>query len=182
MRRRSAAMIPRLESTTAMPSTTPSSGPSTPPQRQSCDRCYRQKLRCIRKKDNGDTCDRCLSKRTRCVYSSSLPKGRPSLRRLKLGEQNTGNTTSSEETTSPQEVPQPISTSRPSSEFPLPMQKWGTAANLGHSGFRNNGTHDSTPAHGHAYGSFAVHMAMDPHKLGGTTPRNVLGQSPVQPF
>jgi hypothetical protein len=179
MRRRSAAMIPRVDATTAMPATTPSSGPSTPPQRQSCDRCYRQKLRCIRKKDNGDTCDRCLSKRTRCVYSSSLPKGRPSLRRLKLGEQNAGNTTSSEETTSPQEVPQPIPTSRPSSMLSLRMPRWGTVANLGHSSFRNNGTHDFTPAHGHAYGNLALHMAVDPYKLGGTATRNELGQSPI---
>jgi hypothetical protein len=48
------------------------------PQRQSCDRCHRQKLRCIRNKDNTDVCDRCLSKGAQCVFSSSMPKGRPS--------------------------------------------------------------------------------------------------------
>ena len=50
-----------------------------PPQRQSCDRCHRQKLRCTREKNsNGGVCDRCLGRRTQCVYSFSLPKGRPS--------------------------------------------------------------------------------------------------------
>ncbi|KAF9740449.1 hypothetical protein PMIN06_003016 [Paraphaeosphaeria minitans] len=62
---------------------------AAPPQRQSCDRCHRQKLRCIRNKDNSDVCDRCLSKGAQCVFSSPLPKGRPSsnsrsLRRLTM--------------------------------------------------------------------------------------------------
>lgn len=52
-------------------------------QRQSCDRCYKQKLRCVRGKEgNSGVCDRCLSKRVQCIYSYSLPKGRPSLNRL----------------------------------------------------------------------------------------------------
>ncbi|CEJ81081.1 hypothetical protein VHEMI01230 [[Torrubiella] hemipterigena] len=51
--------------------------------RQSCDRCHSQKVRCTRS-DNCKTgdCDRCLRKGSQCVYSSSLPKGRPSLYRL----------------------------------------------------------------------------------------------------
>lgn len=51
-------------------------------RRQSCDRCHGQKLRCTRP-DNRRTgaCDRCLRKGTQCAYSSSLPKGRPSLYR-----------------------------------------------------------------------------------------------------
>ena len=58
-------------------------GPSGTTQRQSCDRCHKQKLRCIRSKSSeGGVCDRCLSKRAQCVYSFSLPKGRPSLQRL----------------------------------------------------------------------------------------------------
>ncbi|KAI0172763.1 hypothetical protein GGR52DRAFT_545984 [Hypoxylon sp. FL1284] len=53
------------------------------PRRQSCDRCHGQKLRCTRL-DNRKTgsCERCLRSGTPCVYSSSLPKGRPSLYRL----------------------------------------------------------------------------------------------------
>lgn len=56
--------------------------PNGPPMRQSCDKCYRQKLRCTRT-DNGNTgaCDRCVRQRTQCAYSSSLPKGRPSIYR-----------------------------------------------------------------------------------------------------
>lgn len=54
------------------------------PIRQSCDRCHSQKVRCTRSDSSKtDDCDRCLRKGSQCVYSSSLPKGRPSLcRRL----------------------------------------------------------------------------------------------------
>ena len=70
----------------------PPTAPSGPPQRQSCDRCHKQKLRCIRNKNtNSGVCDRCLSKRAQCVYSLSLPKGRPSLHRPLNDETNTGN-------------------------------------------------------------------------------------------
>ena len=53
------------------------------PRRQSCDRCYGQKLRCTRA-GNGYTgaCNRCIRQGVQCVYSSSLPKGRPSMYRL----------------------------------------------------------------------------------------------------
>ncbi|KAJ5103130.1 hypothetical protein N7532_003659 [Penicillium argentinense] len=54
--------------------------PSTLPHRQSCDRCHKQKLRCIRESNTG-VCDRCLRKRAQCVYSFSLPKGRPTMYR-----------------------------------------------------------------------------------------------------
>jgi len=76
---------------TARPAPGPtSSSSSNPPQRQSCDRCHKQKLRCIRNKNqNGGVCDRCLSKRAQCVYSYSLPKGRPSLHRL--ADESNGN-------------------------------------------------------------------------------------------
>ena len=49
--------------------------------RQSCDRCHKQKLRCTRTGNNGNTgaCDRCFRKHVQCVFSSSLPKGRPSM-------------------------------------------------------------------------------------------------------
>jgi Fungal Zn(2)-Cys(6) binuclear cluster domain len=52
-------------------------------RRQSCDRCHGQKLRCIRA-GNSDTgaCNRCIRQSAQCVYSSSLPKGRPSMYRL----------------------------------------------------------------------------------------------------
>lgn len=53
------------------------------PRRQSCDRCHGQKLRCTRPDSRkSGACERCLRKGARCVYSSSLPKGRPSLYRL----------------------------------------------------------------------------------------------------
>ncbi len=58
------------------------SATATPPMRQSCDRCHKQKLRCTRAgNSNTGACDRCLRKRVQCVYSSSLPKGRPSIYR-----------------------------------------------------------------------------------------------------
>ena len=54
-----------------------------PLQRQSCDRCHKQKLRCTRENNSdGGVCDRCFRKRVQCVYSFSLPKGRPSVYRL----------------------------------------------------------------------------------------------------
>ncbi|KAI0469848.1 hypothetical protein GGR56DRAFT_661790 [Xylariaceae sp. FL0804] len=58
---------------------------SSTPQRKSCDRCHDLKLRCVRS-GNSDTtaCDRCLRKQAPCVYSSSLPKGRPSLYRTSV--------------------------------------------------------------------------------------------------
>jgi hypothetical protein len=62
---------------------TPNETTPPPPRRQSCDRCHSQKVRCTRP-DNRKTgaCDRCLRKGAQCVYSSCLPKGRPSLYRL----------------------------------------------------------------------------------------------------
>ena len=63
-----------------MPTTT-----SSPPlMRQSCDRCHKQKLRCTRAGNNNNNtgaCDRCSRKHAQCVFSSSLPKGRPSMYR-----------------------------------------------------------------------------------------------------
>lgn len=48
------------------------------PKRQSCDRCHKQKLRCLRPSDGeSGACERCTRLKTQCVYSSSLPKGRP---------------------------------------------------------------------------------------------------------
>ena len=54
---------------------------SAPLMRQSCDRCHKQKLRCTRAGKNSNTgaCDRCFRKHAQCVFSSSLPKGRPSM-------------------------------------------------------------------------------------------------------
>ena len=61
----------------------PTSNAATPPRRQSCNRCHGQKLRCTRA-TNGETgaCNRCLRQGAQCLYSSSLPKGRPSIYRL----------------------------------------------------------------------------------------------------
>ena len=77
-------MGPTSHSTTAACTAPPV--PSAPPaqtQRQSCDRCHKQKLRCTRGKNSGGgVCDRCFRKRVQCVYSFSLPKGRPSVYRL----------------------------------------------------------------------------------------------------
>ena len=51
------------------------------PNRQSCDRCHGQKLRCTRQPDSAETgpCSRCLRQGAECVYSSTLPRGRHSL-------------------------------------------------------------------------------------------------------
>ena len=64
-------------------STVASETSSQRPRRQSCDRCHTQKVRCTRS-ENRKTgqCDRCLRKGSQCVYSSCLPKGRPSLYRV----------------------------------------------------------------------------------------------------
>lgn len=58
-----------------------STATDTLPQRQSCDRCHKQKLRCTREGSGigGGICDRCFRRHARCVYSPRLPKGRPSL-------------------------------------------------------------------------------------------------------
>ncbi|CAP65098.1 uncharacterized protein PODANS_5_6820 [Podospora anserina S mat+] len=64
---------------------TPSSNtsPAPLPRRLSCDRCHYQKLRCTRTGDSQtSTCNRCIRQNAQCVYSSSLPKGRPSMYRL----------------------------------------------------------------------------------------------------
>ncbi|KAJ5124080.1 uncharacterized protein N7515_007905 [Penicillium bovifimosum] len=55
----------------------------TPRRRQSCDRCHGQKLRCTRaSNDETGACIRCRRQGAQCIYSSSLPKGRPSMYRL----------------------------------------------------------------------------------------------------
>lgn len=52
--------------------------PRGTPKRQSCDRCHKQKLRCLRPSDGeSGACERCTRLKTQCIYSSSLPKGRP---------------------------------------------------------------------------------------------------------
>ncbi len=86
-------MAPTLRATPTA-STAPPAPPTAPapPQRQSCDRCHKQKLRCTRENNsNGGVCDRCFRKRVQCVYSFSLPKGRPSVYRL-TDESTTSNT------------------------------------------------------------------------------------------
>ncbi|KAF2678707.1 hypothetical protein K458DRAFT_435701 [Lentithecium fluviatile CBS 122367] len=109
-------MIPNSDAPTAAAAAVqPTSGSTGTPQRQSCDRCHKQKLRCIRNKSNGDVCDRCFAKRATCVYSSSLPKGRPSLRRLTVEGTNNGNTAAAEDTSKTQEVTRPLPKSRPAS-------------------------------------------------------------------
>ncbi|KAI0969442.1 hypothetical protein F4678DRAFT_440446 [Xylaria arbuscula] len=50
-----------------------------PPLRQSCDRCHSQKLRCPRVNNKLGACERCLRRGVPCEYSSSRPKGRPSV-------------------------------------------------------------------------------------------------------
>jgi hypothetical protein len=60
-----------------------SNAAATRRRRQSCDRCHGLKLRYIRT-GNSDTgaCNRCIRQSAQCAYSSSLPKGRPSMYRL----------------------------------------------------------------------------------------------------
>jgi hypothetical protein len=66
------------------------------PKRQSCDRCHKQKLRCLRPSDgDGGACERCIRSKSQCVYSSSLPKGRPSSHRQNRQIANAANVKSS---------------------------------------------------------------------------------------
>ncbi|KFZ11391.1 hypothetical protein V502_07565 [Pseudogymnoascus sp. VKM F-4520 (FW-2644)] len=61
----------------------PTSNAATPPRRQSCNRCHGQKLRCTRATNSEmGACNRCLRQGAQCLYSSGLPKGRPSIYRL----------------------------------------------------------------------------------------------------
>lgn len=115
-------MIPMPNSAAVAPAPVQPQAPSGPPQRQSCDRCYRQKLRCIRNKNSsGGVCDRCLSKQAQCVYSFSLPKGRPSLRRLNE-EPNSANTTTTGDTENTPETTRPMSKGRPLSGASKPVK------------------------------------------------------------
>jgi hypothetical protein len=71
-------------------------GPVSTPKRQSCDRCHEQKLRCPRPSiGNSGACERCIRSKAQCVYSSSLPKGRPSSYRQKRRNVNASNVQSS---------------------------------------------------------------------------------------
>jgi hypothetical protein len=73
-----------------------SGGPLSTPKRQSCDRCHGQKLRCPRPSNgNSGACERCIRSKAQCVYSSSLPKGRPSSYRQKRQNVNLTNVQSS---------------------------------------------------------------------------------------
>lgn len=72
------------------------SGVVDTPTRQSCDRCHGQKLRCPRPSNgNSGACERCIRSKAQCVYSSSLPKGRPSLYRQIRQKTNAANPKSS---------------------------------------------------------------------------------------
>jgi hypothetical protein len=73
-----------------------SGGSVSTPKRQSCDRCHGQKLRCPRPSNgNSGACERCIRSEAQCVYSSSLPKGRPSSYRQKRQNVNPRNVLSS---------------------------------------------------------------------------------------
>jgi hypothetical protein len=73
-----------------------SSSSVSTPKRQSCDRCHKQKLRCLRPTDgDGGACERCIRSKAQCVYSSSLPKGRPSSHRQNRRIANAENVKSS---------------------------------------------------------------------------------------
>lgn len=112
-------MVPESNAAPAASQQPTSSGPA---QRQSCDRCHKQKLRCTRNKNNNSgVCDRCMSKRAQCVYSLSLPKGRPSLHRLAVEETNSGNKNPTNDSPKGSGTSTPISRGRPSSTS-LPLQ------------------------------------------------------------
>ncbi len=110
-------MVPTPRARAATPLTTSSTTPPpppSPPQRQSCDRCHKQKLRCTRENNsNGGGCDRCFRKRVQCVYSFSLPKGRPSPYRLT----DESTTTSTNGTRSPEMAQEPL---KPRATAPAP--------------------------------------------------------------
>ncbi|KAL3454894.1 hypothetical protein BJX65DRAFT_261595 [Aspergillus insuetus] len=50
------------------------------PVRAACDRCHRQKLRCI-KPDGADFCDRCTTAATECRFTESMRGVRPTAKR-----------------------------------------------------------------------------------------------------
>jgi hypothetical protein len=78
------------------PMQTLSGGSVSTPRRQSCDRCHGQKLRCPRPSNgNSGACERCIRSKAQCVYSSSLPKGRPSSYRQNRQNTNAPNVKSS---------------------------------------------------------------------------------------
>ncbi|KAB5566190.1 hypothetical protein GE09DRAFT_730663 [Coniochaeta sp. 2T2.1] len=52
-----------------------------PQQRQACDRCHWQKLRCDREANGNGACLRCIKRRTSCNYSPPRKLGRPVKRR-----------------------------------------------------------------------------------------------------
>lgn len=52
-----------------------------PGKRQSCDRCHAQKVRCSQSDCDSGPCVRCSRQKTQCVYSTALPRGRPSAQR-----------------------------------------------------------------------------------------------------
>ena len=75
---------------------TPFGGPVSSPKRQSCDRCHGQKLRCPRPSNGrSGACERCIRSKAQCVYSSSLPKGRPSANRKNMQNANASSVKSS---------------------------------------------------------------------------------------
>lgn len=92
----------------------PTSNAATPPRRQSCNRCHGQKLRCTRA-INSETgaCNRCLRQGAQCLYSSSLPKGRPSMYRLAGASPATSN--------SPPTPPMPLTPVSPGMHRRLPI-------------------------------------------------------------
>lgn len=46
-------------------------------QRTACDRCHRQKIRCIRSVTPDGPCSRCMQAGQKCTASPALPPGRP---------------------------------------------------------------------------------------------------------
>ncbi|KAK4146868.1 uncharacterized protein C8A04DRAFT_25447 [Dichotomopilus funicola] len=118
---------------------------NTPAMRQSCDRCHRQKLRCTRGgTSNTGACDRCLRRRTQCVYSSSLPKGRPSIYHSP-NNANTSNNANNNNTTTTTANNESSSSAQPAVVSPPPATPVTPASLSGSSVPHHAGPSDDIP-------------------------------------
>ncbi|KIN06914.1 hypothetical protein OIDMADRAFT_46831 [Oidiodendron maius Zn] len=124
------------------------------PKRQSCDRCYVQKLRCSRQgPGGGDQCARCFRQNAACVYSARLPKGRrpsthrPAVAPLDLAHARTG-TGSRHEVHTPRTEQGLPGTAMFLDKWPWDLDPSWPGPDLGWGGSLSSSTNDPPPAPG----------------------------------
>lgn len=130
----------------------PTSNAAAPPRRQSCNRCHGQKLRCTRANNSGTgACNRCLRQGAQCLYSSSLPKGRPSMYRLAEASPTNSN--------SPPMHSMPITTVSIGTHQQLPTDNLpATSSNT-----TNTNTNSNTDANTDVDGIYYTHVNANPN-------------------